>query len=156
MCRIHIHILNTNGRKLVCLCTAPPNLCWRHLLWQPSYCRPFPLPRPSPSSEGSSRGLRLLHMHGLPWYVGVCDAMYVVEPVVLTSVEGAACEVGPAVALAMLQPLGPASSETLSWGERCHSWRRPWVFAWPEHDLFPGTIFAGWGTACSLWNWPWE
>ncbi len=45
----------------VCLRTAPPNLCWRRLSWQLSWCGPTPWPRPSSSTVGSSRGSGLLH-----------------------------------------------------------------------------------------------
>ncbi len=153
---------------LVFLRTAPPNLCWMRLSWQLSCCRPFQWPRPSPSIVGSSRGPGLSHKPGSPWCAGVRDTMRRVEPTVSTSVGGATCEAGPAVALAMLGPWGPAFSETLWVGERCRSWRWPRVSEWPEHvlalsqlssklspELFPGTILVGWGTVSSWRNWSW-
>ncbi len=159
---------STNGRRLVCLRTAPPTcvggVCRDNF---PAVDQPHG-PRPSSSIVGSSRGSGLSHRPDSPWYAGVRDAMRCVEPVVSTSVEGGACGAGPAVTLAMLRPWGPAFSETLWVGERCRSWRWPRVSEWPERvlalsplscelspELYPGTILVGWETVRFWWNWPW-
>ncbi len=64
-------LLSTNGWKSVCHRTELPKLCWKHLSRQPSSCKPFPGPRPVPSTESPSKWLGLLHWSTLirrrPW-----------------------------------------------------------------------------------------
>ncbi len=59
------------------------------------------------------------------WYEGVRGAKHVEELEVSASTEGAACEAGPTEIPKTLRPWGPASSETLWWGEELRVWMKP-------------------------------